>query len=228
MVIEAERYDQQIGRGGKSWNLTTATPGYVGTGAMISSPNTGVQVDTNYTTTVAEMRYRIRFNTPGTYHVWLRAHADHAQDNAVHVGLNGQALTTSDRMTLNKFGSWQWTKDTMDGSQVATINIPSAGVYTLNIWMREDGMRLDRLLLTTNASFIPSGTGPAQSLFATSVQPLSEPLMFSFGGETATASNQQKRPQPALLFESYAIKSIEAAAWSRHRSLFPALVGAKS
>ena len=48
-------------------------------------------------------------------------------------------------------------------SVVATINVTSAGLHTINVWMREDGLVLDKLVLTTNASFTPTATGPAES-----------------------------------------------------------------
>ncbi|MCP4408570.1 MAG: hypothetical protein GY807_12555, partial [Gammaproteobacteria bacterium] len=41
--------------------------------------------------------------------------------------------------------------------------IPSVGVHTINVWMREDGTVFDKLVLTTNAGFTPSGNGPAES-----------------------------------------------------------------
>lgn len=215
--MEAENYTQKFARGGKSWDQTTSFTGFAGTGAMISTPNTGTQVDTNYVTTTPELQYRIKFTTPGTYYVWLRASANSQQDNAVHVGLNGQALTTSDRMTFNNTtGAWQWTKNTMDGSQVATINIPSAGVYTLNVWMREDGMRLDRLLLTTSASFTPTGTGPAQSVIASN-STFSDSMMLPPGYESS-------RPEFSALFESDLLKSINVLAWNRTLRLFPASI----
>ena len=50
----------------------------------------------------------------------------------------------------------------MDGV-VAQVNVPSAGVYTVNVWMREDGMIADKLVLTTSAGYTPGGTGPAES-----------------------------------------------------------------
>jgi len=46
---------------------------------------------------------------------------------------------------------------------VATVNITTTGVHTLNLWMREDGFVIDKLLLTTNASYMPSGTGVTES-----------------------------------------------------------------
>ena len=50
----------------------------------------------------------------------------------------------------------------MDGP-VATINVTSAGLHTIHIWMREDGFRFDKLLLTTNQGYTPGGAGPAES-----------------------------------------------------------------
>jgi RHS repeat-associated protein len=40
-----------------------------------------------------------------------------------------------------------------------------AGADSLNIWMREDGLRIDRLLLVTDTNYIPTGSGPAVSTF---------------------------------------------------------------
>ncbi|HEX8747520.1 MAG TPA: kelch repeat-containing protein, partial [Pyrinomonadaceae bacterium] len=162
VVMEAENYDQQISRGGQSWTKVTDKAGYSGTGAMLSSPNTGAQVDTNYATTTPELQYKVNFITPGTYYLWLRAEADSLQDNSVHAGLDGQALSSADRMTLGTLGSFIWANSTSDGP-VATLNVTSAGLHTVNIWMREDGIRIDRLLLTTSAGFTPTGTGPAES-----------------------------------------------------------------
>jgi len=50
----------------------------------------------------------------------------------------------------------------MDGV-VATINVTTTGVHTLNVWMREDGFIFDKLVVSTNVSYIPTGTGPAET-----------------------------------------------------------------
>jgi len=50
-----------------------------------------------------------------------------------------------------------------NGGSNVTVNIPSTGIHTLNLWMREDGARIDRILLTTDINFSPSGTGPSES-----------------------------------------------------------------
>jgi len=160
--MEAERADAVVSRGGKSWTLVTDKSGYLGTGSMFNSPNAGAQIDAGYTTSSPEMQYRVQFTTTGTYYVWLRAWAIDTNDNSVHVGLNGQASPTADRMSVGTYGSWAWVRTTMDGP-VATIVVSSAGTHTLNVWMREDGIRIDRILLSTNSSFIPTGAGPSES-----------------------------------------------------------------
>lgn len=37
------------------------------------------------------------------------------------------------------------------------------GFHTLQIWLREDGLRLDRVLLTVDENYQPTGLGPAES-----------------------------------------------------------------
>jgi subtilisin family serine protease len=162
VVMEAERADAVISRGGKSWTPVTDRAGYTGSGLMFNNPDTGVQIDTGYATTSPEMQYRVQFTTTGTYYVWLRAWANDTSDNSVNVGLNGQASTTADRISVGTYGAWAWVRTTMDGP-VATLAVPGAGIQTINVWMREDGLRIDRILLTTNASFVPTGSGPAES-----------------------------------------------------------------
>ncbi len=54
----------------------------------------------------------------------------------------------------------------------------ASGLYTASVWMREDGLRIDRLLLTTNTTFISTGFGPAESarVLARFASPLTTPL----------------------------------------------------
>lgn len=49
------------------------------------------------------------------------------------------------------------------GGAVATINVSTPGEHTLNVWMREDGTMLDKVVLTTSNSYTPSGAGPPPS-----------------------------------------------------------------
>ncbi len=50
---------------------------------------------------------------------------------------------------------WDWAK--------ASLPIDGSGVYTLSLWMREDGLRIDRLLLTTDTTYLPVADGPVET-----------------------------------------------------------------
>jgi len=162
VVIEAEHYDGHISRGGKAWVLHTDHAGYLGSGAMVAEPDTGSLINRGYQATSPELQYQVQFTTPGTYYVWVRAWADDDNDNSVHVGLDGQAVASADRVSTNHYGGWVWFDSTMDGA-AAMLVVTSAGLHTVNVWMREDGFRLDRLLLTTSSAEVPTGDGPPES-----------------------------------------------------------------
>jgi YD repeat-containing protein len=46
---------------------------------------------------------------------------------------------------------------------IREIGALSHSAYTLDLWLSEDGLRVDRVLLITDATYIPSGIGPAES-----------------------------------------------------------------
>src|SRR3989304_968418 len=50
----------------------------------------------------------------------------------------------------------------MEGGR-STIDVTEVGVHTLNAYMREDGLAFDKILLTTNPDYTPTGFGPTES-----------------------------------------------------------------
>lgn len=160
VVIEAEHFTTNTARASHNWTPTTNTSASGGQ-VMRADPNNGANVNTGYTTGSPQLDFPILFSTAGTYNVWLRGSAPTGEDDSCHVGLDGQGPASADR--IGSFGtSLMWTRSTMDGP-VATIVVSTPGLHTLNLWMREDGLSVDRLLLTTNNAFTPSGAGPAES-----------------------------------------------------------------
>jgi lysophospholipase L1-like esterase len=64
---------------------------------------------------------------------------------------------------LNQDGvTWTWSH--WNAGVIAKINVPSLGLHTINVWMRESGVVLDKLVLTTSSSYTPTGTGPAETV----------------------------------------------------------------
>ncbi len=177
VVMEAEHNQGTAAGTGSAashvWNLTTSYAGYVDAGAMAASPDNGV--NTLLATNGPALLYNIQFQTPGTYYVAVRGRGPSVNSDSVHIGLNGNAVTTSAGTGLTGFTSTSFTWQKNYNGAPTTITIPSAGLYTLYVWMREDGTVMDRLWLSTNQNAVSNGNtsnGPAES-------PLS-------GGATAT------------------------------------------
>jgi WD40 repeat protein len=102
--------------------------------------------------------YRINFSMIGTYYVWTRAKGTDVYANSYHVGLNGIPLDSADRME-NDSKEWLWDSRTKDGIR-PTIEIFEPGPAILNVWMREDGVEIDKIILVRDRRFKPKQFGP--------------------------------------------------------------------
>ncbi len=59
-------------------------------------------------------------------------------------------------------GNYNWTNQIMNGGR-PTIEVTTAGDHTVNLYMREDGAVVDKLLLTLNPDYTPTEQGPPES-----------------------------------------------------------------
>jgi glucose/arabinose dehydrogenase len=159
--IESEHFSATTVRSGHSWSAV-APSGASGSSAMQATPNNGLVVASNYAANSPRIDYPINFNRTGTHYVWVRGRAGSTADDSLHAGLNGGEVATADKMQGFNNSGWKWSRATGDGNP-ATINIASMGVHVLNLWMREDGMTVDKVVVTSSASYTPTGLGPAES-----------------------------------------------------------------
>jgi len=164
LSIEVENFATNTPQGGHDWDPASIT-GQSGAGSLIAAPNNGTNNNTGYTSNSPRLDYQVNFTQVGTHYVWLRGQGPSASDDSAHVGLNGSGQSSADRITGFNSG-WTWTNTTMDGGSRATVEVLSPGDQTLNIWMREDGLVVDKIVLTTDATLNPADfgpTGPAES-----------------------------------------------------------------
>jgi|GEM_PF-2346984 len=160
VVMEAEVHDHSVTVDGKEWVTNTDLTGFLGAGLVTVLPNNGDNKNTGYTGGgAARLDYQVNFTTTGTYYIWVRGNSSGGGDDSVHASLNDQVIDTADRITVSNNGNWSWSRNTMD-SAVATLEVPTAGLHTFNLYMREDGASVDRIILSTDNSFSPSGDGP--------------------------------------------------------------------
>lgn len=157
--IEAEAFTGQAPGTGNTANHTwtqISDAAARGGQALQATPNSGV----NKGDSISGPRrdYAINFTTTGTYHVWVRIAGASGSDDSLHVGLNGVAASLGSQgialASSQRNGAWHWMDRTASGTRV-TVNVAAAGVHTLNLWMREDGVKVDGFILTRDASFDP-------------------------------------------------------------------------
>jgi alpha-D-xyloside xylohydrolase len=152
-VFEAENFNTNIARNAQQWEFTNTISGFSGTGYMQALPDSGVNRNTTWVDSSPEMQYLVHFAHTGTHYVWVRGYATDVNGDSLHAGLNGTTNTAAAINFQNSFNAWVWTNRTLSGT-VPTLSVGTTGIHTNSIWMREDGMRVDRILLTTNANFL--------------------------------------------------------------------------
>ncbi|GIK42475.1 MAG: hypothetical protein BroJett011_63080 [Chloroflexota bacterium] len=165
LVIEAENFARRSSGTTHDWLLKTGQAGYTGTSYLQPLPDIDTLYPSEAISSSPQVDYPLYFTTPGTYTVWLRGFPANAAGDSVHGGLAPSA-TPSDLQLISMTGftirNWNWANASTNSEQ-ATLVVSTPGPYTLTLWMREDGLRLDRLLLSTDPTYLPSGDGPAES-----------------------------------------------------------------
>lgn len=145
--------------------------------AVATAPNVstgdGSRGHTGDNTNGTRLDYTVDFETTGTYYVYVRMRApsdDPGNSDSIHVGLNGTQPVTYGGQGLGEdvgSGTWHWAHGvTSDGTadDYRKIEVTSPGRHTINLYMREDGTQVDKIVLTKGGEADePSGTGPEET-----------------------------------------------------------------
>ena len=115
-------------------------------------------MQTDSLTSSPKTEYSINFTTPETYTVWIRGYAPNAAGDSAYVGIG------DNKVEVTGFAprEWDWANVTLSGSP-SMLPVDGGGVYTVSLLMREDGLRIDRLLLTTDTTYVPVDVGPTET-----------------------------------------------------------------
>jgi len=179
----------------QSWVARNTQAGFSGVGYLSGEPDSGQSYTANYVMTAPEAQFTVNFAAAGTYHIWVRAWAPSVAGDSVIVGLNGVPNAAGEAITNFPTAPpvWAWSSTRMDGAGRATVTVPSAGTHVLNLYMREDGVLVDKVVLTRDANFVASGSGPAESVRGTTAPPQStltvSPGSLSFSLTSTAAQN---------------------------------------
>jgi hypothetical protein len=178
LVLEAEDYSQNTPGGGQSWTFTTSSPwllntsantNFSGSGGMMVLPNIGNAYSFNpgdRPTGIPELDYLVYFNTTGTFSIWVRGSGDSdagGANDSINLGLDGAIAYRINGLWPESAG-YTWGQTPTPAG--ATFTVATTGVHVINAWMREDGFVFDKLVLSSNTNYNPTGIGPAESTLA--------------------------------------------------------------
>ncbi|MEM6804398.1 MAG: PKD domain-containing protein, partial [Bacteroidota bacterium] len=159
VVIEAENFSStSAGTGNASssrWQKINSNQASNGEGIK-AMPNTDVY--TGLSLNGPRLDYKINFNTAGTYRIYVRTQGPSREDDSFHVGLNGNSVSTKNGYGMGWTGNWGWADFANEDDYVEVV-VPRTGQHTFNIWMREDGVEIDKIVLKIQAG-VPGGLGP--------------------------------------------------------------------
>lgn len=173
VVFQGEAFDERIQpRSGHYWFCYTSSGRWTGKCYMHAVPNngTGFGSDTSYWSLSPEMRYKVPFPVADgrSWYIWIRGMGCSYDNDSVHVGLNNQPVATASDVAGWQWHNcwWSWESIRMDMSRpyvnpswstagCGSNTTPCGAFHTLNIWMREDGLRVDKIILTSDPNYVP-------------------------------------------------------------------------
>ncbi len=105
----------------------------------------------------AHAKFKITLEEGGDYVLWMRVWWDDECSNSFRVGINDQSPFILGRNRV--FRRWNWVRSPPRTRQLTL----EAGTHTLKVLYREDRVRLDQILLTTDPRFVPVDIEPLTS-----------------------------------------------------------------
>lgn len=196
VAVEAEHFDTNDDQNTpRAWYVTTTTidPGVTpdpdephadsasNTAYVEGLPDTRVTHDDpiqegesifNNVGTGPTLTYRVYFDNPGTYYVWVRAYSTGTEDNGIHAGIDGSWPATGERVQFcSGKNQWTWSSAQRDSGNppsacgapnTVTLEVPAAGEHTIAFSMREDGFEFDKWIMSDDVTFVPDGAGPPE------------------------------------------------------------------
>jgi hypothetical protein len=204
-VVEAEHFSVNTPQGQHAWIPAASPAGFSGEGTMYASPDAAAAT-INFPavfTTSPRLDFQINFVKTGTHYFWFRG-SDGGGDS-LHAGIDdidptGTNLENMDEpdccgdRLVPSGTSFRWINGTTllpDGR--ATFEVTEPGIHTIHLWMREDGQIVDKILVTTNETFTPTGTGPAES------PRVGDPLPPTIAMTSPTANQQFAAGSPVTI-----------------------------
>jgi hypothetical protein len=135
--------------------------------------------------TTGRSTFSLSIPTTGTYKLWARVLTPTTSDDSYWIKMDSAAGVTWD---LPEYTAWTWTAWTSNFSL-------TAGTHSLVFAYREDGAKIDRLLVTDDLAFTPSGMGGSVATPTPTLTPV-PPTPTPTPTNTPTATPVPATPTP--------------------------------
>lgn len=113
--------------------------------------NAANQNDANTSNRVAVIPFTV--SQAATYRIWVRYAAPTTNDNSFFLKVDNGAFDFSE---MGATANLNWTQIRTAGNVIRTFNL-AAGNHTIEVRHREDGVVIDKFLITSDAAFTPTG-----------------------------------------------------------------------
>jgi len=161
--IEAENHQDKKKAGSYEWIINDSPfTGASGDKYIYASPDFFYTILDNIESTSPHVDFDIEFNKAEKYYVWIRGYAEKASDNSIYLGLDYTYNPDNATIRFEENNGWNWSNKNINNA-ISTLVVSNTGIHTLNIWMRDDGAAVDKIVLTTDPDYIPSEMGPKES-----------------------------------------------------------------
>ncbi|MCR5792645.1 MAG: glycosyl hydrolase 115 family protein [Lachnospiraceae bacterium] len=187
--------------------------------AMVSGPNSNF----SYSATNAndnkgpKLNYMVDFREKGTYAVWIYTKSQSADDDSLLVSLDdGEGKVIND--VKDTEGKFVWKK-------VTSFDIAATGEKKVSVWMREDGISVDRIVLTKNGD-TPIGLG-AMSLRVVDNKALQQTVAAVEKTDTSKCTTDSRNAFAKALATAKAILASDTATQYEINNAITALENAK-
>ncbi len=172
VAMEAEHFTSRTSST-DNWTVITDpnASGGAANNAVQSLPNDGTAYPA-FNPTAASLGYAINVpaGSAANFYVHVRDFGATSSDDSIYVSLDGGSTTQV--ISAGRTLDWK--------SSPSSFALP-AGFHTLTIWDREDGIELDKIVVS-NSSTPPTGTGPAESAQSQAAAPVFSPDGGSYAG----------------------------------------------
>jgi hypothetical protein len=161
VFLEAENFDLNVTQDNGAWlfdNTPLDVDPFSGWGYVTADSSGGTDTNSN-----PHLDYSVTFNHAGPYYIWVGG--SDAGGKTLSLGLDGAAPASGrdiggpDGIFGARYGGqvrWSGTNNTGSGYvSKAYLPVPAAGTHVVNLFIREAGLKVDWILLTTNVDYVP-------------------------------------------------------------------------